>query len=268
MCMSEGHTPIDSLLSYLLWLIISIVMLVYLTAAIRQIHSYRRWSRWRIFSFMCGCVLLAIGLTPKLMELAHYDIRVHMAQHLLIGMFAPLALVLAAPLSLALHVLPTQAARRIMQVLSNPIIRFISHPMSALLLNIGGMYVLYLTPLYKASLTYPYLHHLLHLHFLLAGYLFCWAIAGPDLAPRRPGMRLRLAVLFLSMATHAYLSKIMYAYHLPKNTPHTSGQIQEAAKLMYYGGDLAEVLLAVAFFAAWFRISRVRIKTNKEVRLC
>lgn len=121
------------------------------------------------------------------------------------------------------------------------------------MLNIGGMYLLYLTPLYAATLNNTYAHHLVHIHFLAAGYLFAWAIAGPDPAPRRPDLRTRLIALFLSMAAHAYLSKIMYAYYLPQGTPHSADQIRIAAQLMYYGGDLAEIMLAVALFSIWYR---------------
>lgn len=255
----------ESLLSYLPSLMIAVLLLAYVLAAIRQIRSGRPWSRCRIFSFICGCVLLSIGLAPRLMEVAHHDLRAHMVQHLLIGMFAPLALVLAAPLTLLLRMLPPKSARLFMSLLGSKVVRLISHPVTALLLNIGAMYILYLTPLYAKTLTYPYLHHLLHLHFLLAGYLFCWSIAGPDLVPRRPGMFVRLSVLFVSMAAHAYLSKMMYAYHWPKNTPYATEQIQAAARWMYYGGDLAEVLLAIAFFALWLKKSRNRIKTKKRL---
>jgi putative membrane protein len=50
----------------------------------------------------------------------------------------------------------------------------------------------------------------------------------------------------------------MYAYGYPRGKPHDHGEIQAAAQLMYYGGDLAELLLSVAFFAAWFRIANRR----------
>lgn len=59
-------------------------------------------------------------------------------------------------------------------------IGWLSHPISALFLNIGGMYVLYLTPLYETSLHSTAVHYWVHIHFLMAGYLFAWAIAGPD----------------------------------------------------------------------------------------
>jgi putative membrane protein len=78
-----------------------------------------------------------------------------------------------------------------------------------------------------------------------AGYLFCWAVlAGSGFAPHAAGLRLRLGVLFVSMAAQALW---------PGNTPHRAAEIQAAARLMYYGGDLAELLLAAALFAMWYR---------------
>src|SRR5690606_757641 len=123
---------------------------------------------------------------------------------LLLGMFAPLALVLGAPVSLLLRSLPRRGARVCLALLHSPPLRLLTRPWMALLLNIGGMYLLYLTPLFAAMASSPALHVLVHLHFLLAGYLFCWAIlAGPDpgLRPARP-LR-RLGVLFAGMAAHA-----------------------------------------------------------------
>jgi putative membrane protein len=99
---------------------------------------------------------------------------------------------------------------------------------------------------------------LVHLHFLAAGCLFTWATAGPDPAPHRPGFALRLGVLFASVATHGHLSKLMYAHRWPRGTHHSLTEIQDAARWMYSGGDLAEALLAVTLFAGWYRTRRRR----------
>ena len=88
--------------------------------------------------------------------------------------------------------------------------------------------------------------------------LATWSIAGPDPAPHRSRFALRLGVLFASVATHGYLSKLMYAHRWPRGTHHALADIQEAARWMYYGGDLAEVLLAVALFAGWHHARRWR----------
>ncbi|MFD1188330.1 cytochrome c oxidase assembly protein [Pontibacter rugosus] len=252
--MAAHHTDSGSMASYLVpWLLITVLLAAYIGAVIQQKRAAKHWSNWRTGGFILGCGLLIVAMSPELVKYAHHDLRGHMIQHLLVGMLAPLGLVLAAPVTLALRALPVHASRSITAILKSKPVHLLSHPVTALLLNVGGMYVLYLTPLYSLTLTTPSLHHLVHIHFLLAGCLFVWAIAGPDPNPNRAGKYTRLAVLFLSMAAHAYLSKFMYAYSWPRNTPHDIEQIQEAAQLMYYGGDFAELLLAVAFFAGWYR---------------
>ncbi|GAB3538090.1 cytochrome c oxidase assembly protein [Pontibacter brevis] len=251
--MNEHATAYGNPSVWLPFVVLTCVLGIYLTAVWQEQKSARPWSNWRTVSFACGVSLLAVAMWPPLVRYAHHDLRGHMVQHLLIGMLAPLGLVLGAPLTVALRALPAKRARKVTAFLGSRSFYFLSHPVTALFLNIGGMYLLYLTPLYAAMLHNPYLHYLVHFHFLAAGYLFVWAIAGPDPAPRRPGMRLRLIVLFAGIASHAYLSKFMYAYTFPRNTPHALEEIQDAAKFMYYGGDLAELLLAIAFFSIWYR---------------
>lgn len=249
-----GYTHSTSLLSWLPLLMLGAVTLAYLVAARRQWRTRHGWSGWRCSFFLLGSLLLAVAVLPPIMSWAHHDLRGHMVVHLLMGMLAPLPWVLAAPMTLTLRSLPTTTARRLVAILQSLPVRLVAHPVIALLLNIGGMALLYLTPLYAASLNSPFLHHWVHLHFLVAGYLFCWSIlAGPDASPHRLGLRFRLGVLFISIAAHALLSKLMYGYRWPRGTDHSVEEIQAAAQLMYYGGDLAELLLAVALLALWLR---------------
>jgi putative membrane protein len=209
------------------------------------------WSGWRTASFAFGLSLIAIAILPPIAASAHIDLRGHMLQHLLLGMFAPLGLVMGAPVTLTLRALPTEAARTTVALLAARPIRVLTHPVTAAILDMGGMYLLYLTPLYVLSMDMPIVHGLIQVHFLISGSLFVWSIAGPDPAPHRPSMRTRLAVLFLATAAHATLAKLMYAYGFPRGTHHSLAEIEAAAQTMYYGGDLAELLLAVAFFAGW-----------------
>lgn len=246
------HTSSSTFGEYIPLLVLVLLAALYVVAVWRLRTTHRSWSPWRTLSFMSGVVLLAVAVSPDMMSYAHQDFRGHMLMHLLIGMLAPLGLVLGAPVTLALKSLPPSAARTLTAFLRSQLFYFLSHPITALLLNIGGMYVLYLTPLYNATFTSPALHHLVHFHFLAAGYLFTWSMAGPDPAPRRPGLGLRVGVLFFSIAAHAYLSKFMYAYLYPLHSPHPAEEIRAGAKLMYYGGDLSELLLAVALFTIWY----------------
>lgn len=233
-------------------LIIAAGAAVYLYATLRLHNRKGGWSHWRTLSFLFGILLLAVAMLPSLMQWAHHDLRGHMAQHLLIGMYGPLFLVLGAPITLALIALPVEIARGVTAVLRSKIFYFLSHPVIALLLNMGGMYLLYLSPLYVMSLSNSYLHYLIHIHFLVAGYLFAWSIIGQEPVSKRPAFKVRLLVLFISITAHAFLSKFMYAYLYPLHSPHPGSQIQEAARMMYYWGDLSELLLAIVLFGMWY----------------
>ncbi|MEE1930177.1 cytochrome c oxidase assembly protein [Streptomyces sp. TRM 70351] len=216
----------------------------------RSRNPARGWNPWRTAGFLTGLVLLAVALLPPVASFAHGDFRGHMVQHMLIGMYAPLALVLGAPVTLLLRTLPAPRARRLTSLLHSRPARFLAHPAVALLLSTGSLAVLYFTPLYNATLAHPGWHWLLHAHFLLSGCLFAHAIAGPDPAPSRPGVRTRLVYLGCAIAVHATVSQLMYGgfgTHIHAPIPEVRG----GAEIMYYGGDIAELLLAAALVATW-----------------
>ena len=241
-----------SALFILLVILPALVLLLY-WLSVAQLRKNSRWSGWRVASFTVGILLIIIAVLPPLSDWAHRDLRGHMVQHLFLGMFAPLGLVFGAPGTLLLRNVSPAVARRIMAFLKARPIRFLIHPITAALFDIGGMYVLYLTPFYVTSMSQPLLFVFLHLHFVMSGYLFTWSIAGPDPAPQRPTMALRVVVLFIATAAHGILAKLMYGYGYPQGTSTAVAEIQAAAQWMYYGGDLAELLLIIAFFATWFR---------------
>lgn len=251
--MHQDHFNSAGVTIWLPIIVLILVLIVYLAGVAKVKRAGKSWSSFRTTCFICGTCLLIIALAPPLANYAHHDLRGHMVQHLLIGMLAPLVLVLAAPFTLCLRILPTLKSRKITSLLGSRPFHLISNPVSALLLNIGGMYLLYLTPLYAAMQTKAWIHYLVHFHFLAAGYLFAWSIAGPDPAPKRAAFRFRLLVLLVGMATHAWLSKLMFAYEFPRDTTHSIEEIQEASMIMYYGGDFAEVLLAISLFFTWRR---------------
>lgn len=222
----------------------------YLALALRRRRDPRGWRAWRTAAFLGGSVVLAIGLTPQLLPFPDGDFRGHMLQHLFIGMVAPLGLVLGAPVTLVLRSVSTREGRRIIRVLRSRPAHLVANPVVALLLNVGGMVVLYATPLYRATIADPVVHQFVHLHFLAAGCLFTWVIAGPDPAPRRPSVPARLVVLGVAVVVHSTVAQLLYA-GLLADIPATTDELQGGAALMYYGGDIAEVLLAFALVTTW-----------------
>ncbi len=200
----------------------------------------RAWPVRHTILWVAGLTIAATGVT-----MSHHDFREHMIGHVLLGMVAPVALVLAAPVTLVLRALPVRAARRVARLLRARPVRVVAHPVTAAVLNVGGLWVLYTTDLY------PQLHgeRLVHAHVLLSGYLLTAALVGIDPSPHRPGRVTRAVVLVAALAAHDILAKHLWA-HPPVGVPAAEGRA--GAELMFYRGDLADLLLVVVFCAQWY----------------
>jgi len=237
-------------------------LLLYAWGVRRVRHAGRPWSPRRTAAFALGTVLLAVSLAPPLA--GHEDFRAHVAQHLLLGMLAPVALALGAPATLALRATRREARRPLAPLLRGGVLRAATHPASVVLLNAGGLFALYLTPLYAATRESAGLHVLVHAHMLVAGYLLAWTLVAADPVPHRPGTATRLAALLAAAAAHAVLAKLLYAHGLAGDAGHTAAEVRAGAELMYYGGDVAEIALAIAVLAGWRR-ERVRRDRRRAV---
>jgi len=213
------------------------------------------WPWQRTLLWTAGLLAAAAGLVGPMARDAAGDFRAHMLSHLLIGMLAPLLLVLGAPVTLLLRALPVPAAKRVTRLLSSPPLRIVAHPVTALLLNSGGLWLLYLTGLAGAMHRPGIGAFLIAVHLLAAGYLFTAAIIGIDPVRHRPPVAHRAVVLVVAMAAHAILAKWLYA-HPPAGFP--IEQAEAGARLMYYGGDAVDLLLITIFCAQWYRRTRPR----------
>lgn len=254
-----GHGPghgdgtfaraLDLLLATLPMAVVAVVVTAYVAAVVAD-RPRRGWPAARTLAFIGGGAVLALSLSPPMERLSDASFAGHAAQHLLLAMLAPLLLVLGAPVTLALRALPHRRALALGHVLRSRPVALLSRPSVALLLNSGGLLVLYLTPLYAWSTRSTTVHVLVHVHLLLAGLLFAWVIAGPDPAPGRPSVRVRLVVLGVAIALHATVSQLLYAGLLVR-VDEPAEELRAAGSLMYFGGDIVELMLALALLLTW-----------------
>lgn len=226
--------------------------------AIGESRRGRSWPWYRTFLWITGLTAAASGFIGPLSSAAHDSFTAHMGAHLLVGMVAPLLLVLAAPITLALRTMSVAPARRLGWLLRSPLGQLLTHPIVAALLNVGGMWVLYLTPLYELMQQVMLVHLLVMLHFLLAGYLYTVSLVSVDPSPHRAGFALRMIVLVVSVAAHGVLAKLLYADPLPGVT---AADAHTGAQLMFYGGDAVDVVLIVLLCAQWYRVTGRKLHT-------
>lgn len=221
---------------------------VYTWGVVRAARAGVRWPPTCTICAAVGLILLTAALMPPMM--AATDVRVQIVQHLVLAMLVPLTLALSAPVTLALRTCPPAQRKWLVRFLHSRFVAALTWGPVVLVLELGGMYAYYLTPLYAQAHSQPWLHGLVHLHMFAAGCLLSWYLVGRDPLPRT-SLVARLGVLLFAAAGHDVLAKLRYAHLLPDNAADPD-QLRAAAQIMFYGGDGIEVLLAVLVMGTWY----------------
>ncbi|WP_059103614.1 cytochrome c oxidase assembly protein [Shouchella shacheensis] len=239
------------------WLFVAVFVLYIGAAMASSRYSHlRTWPLHRYVFWFLGVLCATASVVGPLADRAHTDFTAHMIGHLLLGMLAPLLLVLAAPMTLLLRTINVHTARRLSRVLKSWPVRIPSHPVVASILNIGGLWVLYTTGVYVAMQQNMFLHLVVHFHVFVAGYLWTLSMIYIDPTPHRFSFVYRAIVLVTALAGHGILSKYMYAQP-PPGVP--IAQAELGGLLMYYGGDAIDMVLIFILCLHWFKATRPRM---------
>jgi len=232
---------------------------------------YRRgdaWSWARTFSF----VVLGLGSAALATQsaLAAYDtvlLSAHMMQHMVLSMLAPIFLALGAPVTLALRTLTRTPRGWLLALLHSKVAAVLAFPAVAFALFVLTPWALYLTGWYEATLRSPYLHEMMHLHFLLVGSLFFWPLLGIDPVPGRVAYPFRMLTVFATLPFHAFLGVTIMSmsaliaadwYTAQARTwGATPAQDQElAGGLLWGAGDVVGLVIFGVLFVQWVRYSQ------------
>ncbi|QNG18337.1 bifunctional copper resistance protein CopD/cytochrome c oxidase assembly protein [Rhodococcus triatomae] len=184
---------------------------VYLIGVLTLRRRGDSWPVGRTIAWICGCAVLLIATSSGVGRYSPAVFSVHMGAHMALSMLGPVLLVLGAPVTLALRAFrpagkdaPPGPREWILTALHSPYSRFVTHPLVAATLFVGGFYVLYLGGVFAATVDSHAAHLLMNLHFLLSGYLFYWVAIGIDPAPRQVQPVAKLGMVFGSLPFHAF----------------------------------------------------------------
>lgn len=188
-----------------------IAAVVYVLGVRRLRKRGDSWPIGRTISWVLGCAVLLVATSSGLGRYSPAVFSVHMGAHMAMSMLAPVLLVLGGPMTLALRALkpagsdgPPGPREWLLAALHSPVSRFLTHPLVASVLFVGGFYALYLGGIFGATLDAHGAHLLMNLHFILSGYLFYWVVIGIDPAPRTLSPVTKLAMVFGSLPFHAF----------------------------------------------------------------
>ena len=249
--------------------VIVVTTALYLYAA-RQLRTRGdAWSWGRVGAFLGGELVLVVALCSGVEAYDTTLFGVHMVQHMLLAMVAPVFLALGAPVTLALRTLPSGGRRALLSLLHSRFARVLTFPAVPWLIFVFSPFALYFTSWYPATLEHPVLHDLLHLHFVLAGCLFFWPLIGVDPVPGKVSHPFRILMLFATMPFHAFLgvaimtvdsdgrSGLLAAGHyLPLiGRADAVFQQQVGGGLIWASGDLVGLLFIGVAVVQWMQAS-------------
>ena len=162
-----------------------------------------RLASWRAWCYGIGLLALVVALLSPVAGLSHELLFMHMNQHMLILLAAPL-LLLGAPLAAMRWALPESARLWLEGAFApgQPLQRlfcFFTHPVVAGTLYLGSLGIWHLPAFYDAALGSSYLHELEHLFFLGTSLLFWWTVVYAGGPRRRLGYGLGVLYLALPM---------------------------------------------------------------------
>lgn len=251
-------------------------LLVFATALyIRGVVALsRRGDKWpvgRTISFAIGISLLDYATSGGLGLYAHFSFQYHMIAHMVLSMIAPIAIILSAPITLALRTLPIgrdKEERGIRGLLINFLhskpTSIWTHPLVALAIFDGSLFALYFTPLFGNLMTGHFGHLIMNLHFIAAGLLFFHVIVGIDPNPRKVHHLVRVVILLAAMSIHAFFSIALMSanelidggYYQLLNRPWSTDLLSDqkvGAATGWAMGEIPIVAALIATFIQWMR---------------
>ena len=230
-----------------------------------------KWPIGRTISFAIGISAVDFATSGGLGLYAHFSFSWHMVAHMTLGMIAPIAIVLGAPITLALRTLPQGRSSQergvrgtFLAVLHSRYSSIIVNPVGALVIFDGSLFLLYFTSLFGKLMNTHAGHLFMNIHFLLAGFLFFHVIIGIDPNPKRPPFLVRIVTLLAAMSIHAFFSVALMSsstlidsgYFASLQTPWVGDLLADQNKGGAIGwamGEIPILIALVATFVMWTR---------------
>ncbi|MDJ0356187.1 cytochrome c oxidase assembly protein [Paenarthrobacter sp. PH39-S1] len=254
-----------------LWIAFVLVSTAFYVSAVLKLR--RRGDKWPVPRLICWLIGMASLVYITSGGPAVYGrvlFSAHMVDHMALMVVAPLFMVLAAPVSLALKTLVprgdgSRGAREwILVIVHSRFSKLVTHPLFAAANFAGSLVLFYYSGAFGYAMRDHIGHELMILHFTLTGYVFILTMIGIDPLPRRAPYPLRLLLLLATMAFHAFFGVTLmsstallagdYFGNMGRNWGASAIADQQAAGAIAWGiGEVPTLLVALGVAVMWSR---------------
>jgi putative copper resistance protein D len=221
------------------------------------------WPPWRTVCWLLAVVTVVISVDSPVARYAEVLFWVHMVQHLLLIMVAPMLLIWAQPLRLVHTKGGARASGVAERMQRSRVVRWLSAPLFGLGLYAAVVVLTHLTGFQQVSATHGWVRGLELALYLVSGWLFFVSLAGDELIAWSLPYLLRFVVLVVGMGVDTLTGVVLmlssrplapvYGLAHPGWGPTLLRDQELAGAIMWFGGDLLMMLLMILVAVQWGR---------------
>jgi cytochrome c oxidase assembly factor CtaG len=224
---------------------------------VRRLHRQGAvWPRGRLWWFAAGLVSILLVTISVVGIYADTFFWARAVQNITLLMITPMFLALGAPLTLLRDTLPGSARQRASRILHSQPACMLTFPLVITAALIAPLYLVYLTPLYEASLRSAAVGAAVGVGLVLAGFLYFWTRFRLDPTPRADPYLISIGISFAEVIFDGVLGLILWLgpliapqYYLNLHRGWGPGLRLDqiiGAGVLWIGGDLAGLPFLVA----------------------
>jgi cytochrome c oxidase assembly factor CtaG len=224
---------------------------------VRRDHPARPWPWLRTLSFVAGLLVLVIATQSSIGAYDDVLFWIHMWQHLLLLMVAPVFLLLGQPITLLLHASRNPLHTWTKRLVRSRVVSVLTFPAVGVVLYIGCVVGTHLTDFMNLTLEHPVVHDLEHVLYLVVGYLYFLPLIGKEPIRWRLSFTGQLFLLVLAMPVDTFTGVVLLqtnhelfpAYAGRRNWgPSLVDDLHAGGATMWIGGDAIMFVIIVATF--------------------
>ena len=250
--------------------IVAVLAVLYLVGIVRvrRRHPVRPWPLLRSAAFYAGLAVIVIATQSSIGAYDDVLFSVHMVQHLLLIMVAPVLLVLGRPVTLLLHASRNPLHSWTKAVIRSRVVTVLTFPPVAAFIYAATIIGTHLTGFMNVTLQHEQIHNAEHVVYLLAGYIYFLPLIGSEPIRWRMSFPSRFLLLALSMPVDTFVGVVLLqanrelfpAYLTTGRTwgPTPLDDLHLGGAIMWVGGDAIMFALMVGVFVAFLGDKRAQ----------